>query len=124
MADLVRHRDSLVSRRDGGASWYDPNAARLAFRGHRIIEANAAMHFLLSHPPGTLIGCPLAQILPARVDEDVEILLRRVREGRTITSTFVVLDSARKRLDVEHRTRACEDGAVESVVREFSIPTR
>lgn len=115
------YRDRLVSRRDGGAWWEQPDAARVAFRGHRIIEANTAMHELLSHPPGGLIGCPLADILPAGLDEDVEILLRMVREGRTITSTFVVVDSARKSLDVEHRTQAREDGAVESVVREITI---
>jgi PAS domain-containing protein len=118
------YRDSHVSRRDGGAWWERPDAARVAFRGHRIIDANAGMHALLSHPPGSLIGCPLADILPAGLDEDVEILLRMVREGRTITSTFVVVDSAHKRLDVEHRTRVREDGAVESVVREIAIATR
>jgi len=118
------YRDSRLSRQEGAPWWEQPDAATVAFRDHRIIEANAAMHVLLSQPPGALIGCPLADILPADLEEDVEILLRMVREGRTITSTFVVVDSARKTLDVEHRTRAREDGAVESVVRAISIASR
>ncbi len=114
-------RDIHVSRRDGGAWWDQPDAARIAFRGHRITEANDQMHALLSYPPGALIGCALGDILPEGVDEDVEILLRLIREGRTITSTFVVVTSARKKLNVEHRTHAREDGAVESVVRGITI---
>jgi hypothetical protein len=118
------YRDSRVSRHETSAWWEQPDAARVAFRGHRIIEANVAMHDLLSHPPGALIGCRLAEILPVGLDEDVEILLRMVREGRTISSTFVVVDAAQRSLDVEHRTRAREDGAVESIVREISIAPR
>lgn len=114
-------RDIHVSRQDRGAWWEQPDAARIAFRGHRIIEANAPLHALLSYPPGALIGCALGDILPEGVDEDVEILLRLIREGRTITSTFVIVTSAGTTLDVEHRTQAREDGAVESVVRGIII---